>query len=92
MMFYSHISFFRTLLETLDAELLWLFEDSQRLEKRIQRAVFSEPDKLFWITLAIACTEPIAHSRISFAKSLPAGNQVRFHAFKNNCRIVALFH
>lgn len=39
-------------------DLLSLFGDSDRHERRVQRAVPSESDHLFWATITIACGEP----------------------------------
>lgn len=39
-------------------DVLLVFGDSNRHERRIQRAVLSDRDRLFWVTIAIACGEP----------------------------------
>lgn len=41
-----------------DGELLFVFPDGDRHERRVQRAVISEKDRLFWATLSIACGQP----------------------------------
>ena len=41
-----------------NGELLLLFPDSDRHERRIQRAVVSPHDRFFWITVAVACGSP----------------------------------
>jgi len=49
--------------ETLErnGEVLLVLEDTDHQgqhERRVQRAVFQEPDRLFWVTIAIACGSP----------------------------------
>lgn len=39
-------------------ELLFVFPDGDRHERRVQRAVISSRDRLFWVTLTIACGQP----------------------------------
>jgi hypothetical protein len=41
-----------------DDELLLIFPDGNRHERRIQRAVSSDSDRLFWATIAVACGAP----------------------------------
>jgi hypothetical protein len=41
-----------------DGELLWVFGDADRHERRVQRAVMSGCDRLFWVTITIACGTP----------------------------------
>lgn len=43
---------------THDGELLFVLPDSDRHERRIQRAVLSASDRLFWITVTVACGSP----------------------------------
>jgi hypothetical protein len=38
-----------------DGEILFVLPDGTRHERRVQRALLSKQDRLFWVTLAIAC-------------------------------------
>jgi caspase domain-containing protein len=42
-----------------DGEHLWLFPDGDRHERRIQRAIITEQDRIFWATIAVACGAPL---------------------------------
>lgn len=39
-------------------ELVWVLPDGDRHERRVQRAILSDQDRLFWVTLAVACGRP----------------------------------
>ena len=43
---------------TRDGEPLWVFPDANRHERRVQRAIVSEHDRIFWATITIACGDP----------------------------------
>jgi len=43
---------------TRNGDVLFVFRDSNRHQRRIQRAVLSDRDRLFWVTIAIACGQP----------------------------------
>jgi hypothetical protein len=47
-----------------NGELLWVFGDSDRHERRVQRAIISGWDRLFWMTITIACGKPGAVSGV----------------------------
>jgi len=46
-----------------DGELLWVFEDADRHERRVQRAFPSASDRFFWVTIAVACGAPGAGNK-----------------------------